>query len=786
MRRRHFLKGLVLGLAAADASARPAEEADTQVDRLDRKAARQALRATRLRVRVTSLSPPEVVELRSRSGGEGVGGEARRSVHLTEDGRTPALGDWSAWVDTGAVALVADDHVYVTFTAGRPERPPNRRGKPAPPPSMGAEFEVELESGGRTQKVSVRGPLGATGTVGLRAVPAGVQLLDLQELARLRLAAAGPAEAPPLRELSVVTDVVGFGRGFGYGIRSTDPALASQELEVVRRLAANGLRNRPELGAAATSPPIDAFSRARVLGTLGWPLEKPAGRRGPDRRCPSSPAAKEDATRRAEEFLRLAAAEAAPEVWVLTVDEIGSVFMQTPEKRQHPVVCPACIAAFRDYARARGATPATLGARDWEGVVPLDLFADGPYPDWDRSPALGRLAGLTAEFAGYATARVFEPIRTAFTAQRAAADATNAKVPRVYSYALRGNTFLREAHTLDFFDFYDHADDAAVYETSNREARVHQWDAYLCDVLRATAARRSMKIGVYVKPHRGAPVQRALAAVTRGASLLHWYTYGPDYGKGDAFSERAEVVTETRRAADLLRAAEPWVFGASPAVPARVAILKSETTQRWARMTTERAAAVLTSEDAKWGYSALRQAGVVLDAVDESHAERGELDRYSVVHAYGLHLRGRALEGLLAWTERGGTLVVTAGSLRRDESGVRRRDIDARLGLAERAALEVFVELPVTSAVPFPDLAVELREPPRPPGELHDRGAPKLPLRVAREPLRPLPGTEVLATFADGAAAITRRALGRGQVLVLGLLPGCEASVPLRRADWDL
>src|ERR1043165_5605369 len=91
-------------------------------------------------------------------------------------------------------------------------------------------------------------------------------------------------------------------------------------------------------------------------------------------------------------------------------------------------------------------------------------------------------------------------------------------IPHIYSFALRGNTFLMGGHSLDFFDFYRHADNAFVYETSNRDARVWQWDSYLCDVGRIVSQDQHIQFGIYIKPHRGAPIQRTLAAAARGAT----------------------------------------------------------------------------------------------------------------------------------------------------------------------------------------------------------------------------------------------------------------------------
>ncbi len=73
-----------------------------------------------------------------------------------------------------------------------------------------------------------------------------------------------------------------------------------------------------------------------------------------------------------------------------------------------------------------------------------------------------------------------------------------------------GNTFLMGGHSLDFFDFYRHADNAMVYETSNRDARVWSWDSYLCDVGRILTAKLQDRVRrLREAPSRGADPARA-------------------------------------------------------------------------------------------------------------------------------------------------------------------------------------------------------------------------------------------------------------------------------------
>ena len=46
--------------------------------------------------------------------------------------------------------------------------------------------------------------------------------------------------------------------------------------------------------------------------------------------------------------------------------------------------------------------------------------------------------------------------------------------------------------------------------------------------------------------------QRMLAAVSRGVRVIEWYTYVPDYSKGDSFSQSPELLERVAGAARFL------------------------------------------------------------------------------------------------------------------------------------------------------------------------------------------------------------------------------------------
>ena len=101
---------------------------------------------------------------------------------------------------------------------------------------------------------------------------------------------------------------------------------------------------------------------------------------------------------------------------------------------------------------------------------------------------------------------------------------------------------------------------------------------------RVVSAERGLRFGVYVKPHRGAPIQRTLSAVSRNARMLYWYTYGPDWAKGDTFAASPEALAATSKAARLIANSEDVLYGSSWSSPAQVAVVSPRSSEIWMRL----------------------------------------------------------------------------------------------------------------------------------------------------------------------------------------------------------
>lgn len=778
-----------------------------------------------MRVRLTAITPAEPSPIHWRYGGEGQGGDLIRGLFAKpgaeeNDSHELALGEWSSWTPFSSLARGRlPEMFFLTITAGQPgrvvDRLTGRRGEY----STDARFEIEFRYRDKViQRLVEHGPDGGTVTVviPLYRLAQGTPPDDPQFVAELTgvlqyatrraefLETLPWARGPLPRKYLLINNISGYGTGSGYGIRTTDKAVTWAELRSLRQLGVNGLRTPPEFlidllrnGDPRTAP----FRRGLLMPMMGFPV--PAYRAGrpvdPEAGCPFAAGVAERTRAAVDDSLTAVLDLPVDEVWGLTVDEIGAVVDLAPEGKAHLAVCPRCAAAFRAWLKAKGLQASDFGQQDFSAVRPLDVWqTEGPRP-WLSDPGAALTAYWTRDFNNYATAQLFTPLRNAVASanqrkrrQLAEGEQQSAAAgqPWVYSFALRGNTFLMKGHSLDFFDFYRHADNAIVYETSNRDPRIWSWDSYLCDVQRVVAERMGLARGIYIKPHRGAPLQRMLAAVSRGNTMIYWYTYGPDYHKGDSFSQNREVLALTSKAAHLLGAAEEVLYESSWMLPAEIALVKPETTQRWMNLLGDPPHVAAAWENAKWVYTALQHAHLPVDPLDEQMLATADLSPYKAIYVNGSHLTRAAAEALMRYVAAGGTLYTSGWGLVRDEANQPLRQLEPVLGLRGRREPEMWYRVQLYGAgtiEPYDDPRNQLAPPPVGARLLGGRifEASFVPL-VGREILDPQEDAEVLARFADGTAAVVRHRYGKGQAYVVALFPGLEYSAPVRVPEYNM
>lgn len=781
-----------------------------------------------VRSRVTAITPAKPVVIHYRYGGEGLGGNKGDGAF----GADLDVGEWSPAVPVVSLykgrPTEYPQRFFITVSAGEGGRPV--RGRPdhsnlMSGGSTGAEFEFEFSWRGKVLK-TIKEPAPDGGTAGL-FIPA-YRLADnrnpddpafLSELNGLlayanqradRLGASPFAKGPFPNLYPIVTDCQGYGNGIYYGIRYANRKVFDAECRTLRLLGVNGLASPyPFFVEAMTQPGSIAseFRRMMYLQLCGYVLP---GADAPDVGCPSGPSVPGLIAANLTNALARSIGLPVDEVWWRTEDEIGGITDRTAEGKHHLCICPRCAEAFRRYLQQQGLTPRDFGKQKWAEIAPANIWGEGRGAAAKAPPAVNgrvvdRYTGLTAwythRFHIVRSATMFTQVRDALRQLNAEkdkalatgdTDSAAAKRPYLYSFALRGCTFLTGGHSLDFFDFYRYADNAMVYETSDRDNRMLGWDSHLCDVGRMLGETENILFGIYIKPHRGGPIQRMLSAVSRDARMLYWYVYGPEYVKGDNFLFSPETVQQTHQAAALLGRTEDTLYKSAWMVPAEVAVVSPRTSESWWRLAdeTNSHAYVAAFENAKWVYSALQHAHVPVDPLDEGMLETRDLTRYKLIYINGIHLTRRAARNVAAWVHAGGTLYTSGIGLVRDEASQPLTELDPVLGLARRQVPEMWYKVKAYGSgkpEPFDDARFAIAPVPAT-AAIAGAGLFKgscMP-RIGREVLSPAKDTEVLATYADGAAAITRHPHGKGSAIVAGFFPGLEYSAKVRGDDWNM
>lgn len=447
-----------------------------------------------------------------------------------------------------------------------------------------------------------------------------------------------------------------------------------------------------------------------------------------------------------------------------------------------PTAATVKPAADADVRRAVADAAVDLSDEDAKKAGDDHTKADEPLTAAAVTPGRTLLASWSHWFHSYTTGHMYAEFRKAIDAHNAAkqaaldaGDTANpvARQPFVYSFALRGNTFLLGDHSLDFFNFYREADNAMVYETSNRDPRVWQWDSYLCDVGRSLQIHMGKRFGVYVKPHRGAAVQRTLAAIARGARMIFLYTYGADYAKGDSFSSSQTHLANCSKAMALVGRAEDWIADARFARPPEVAVVRDGTpnSAEW--------------EDGKWIYTALQHSHVQVDALDQVMLATNDLSRYKAIYVTGGHVRREAAVALRRYVEAGGVLFTGAGGLAHDFSGRPIPEMEEVLGVDGRRPVEAWGG-PIRR-YGASGLATFGAAPVHPAGhERIDSPWGEIVPRTGHEPLTPREGTEVVARFADGSPALLSHPFGKGRAYLSAIYAGLDYAAKVHRPDFDM
>ncbi len=825
-----LLACLALTCLVTPALAQTTTAPDVQVDLASHDETRLAVPAgLTLRARITAITPAEPTLIEWRFGGEGLGGNVTRGAfpHPSPDSSTtPKPLDLNQWSDSVPLASIvgkgpAPRKFFLTLKAGRPGKPRSPSDRTLEGYSTNVTVELEFSLDGKVIKTltekSLNGPTFGIVIPFERLTPgktaASPEFTDnltgllgyVQKRAAL-LEALSWAKDPLPRRFAFMTDLTGYAEGVGFAVRHNDPQIIDTEALTLRQIGVNGLRAAPSFlfdRVKKNDPDAQALLMGVFNGPLGFPVprfvkERPAT--AAEAGCPYAPgvpARTQELIARALTGLNLP----VKEVWTLTVDEIGAVVDTSPEGKPHLATCDHCAEGYRNLLKSKNVTPQDLGKSDWSQVRPINIWSKDPAaPPLDyANPQIALGAYYSKIFINTSTAKLYTSLRETIAKTNKAKqdaiaqgklDSPEARQPWLYSYALRGNTFLLGGHSLDFFDFYRLADNAFVYETSNRDPRVWQWDSYLCDVGRYIAGEQNLAQGLYVKPHRGAPIQRALTGIARGCTSIFWYTYGPDYAKGDSFSERPGDLLLCSKAAHMIAKAEDALYGAKWAQPAKIAIVKPFSSEIWMSLTKD---PVWTAafENAKWTHTGLTHAHLPVDAIDETALAAIDLSKYEVICYMGPNITRTAADKLSQWVKAGGSLYTSGYGLSRDEANQPLDSMLPVLGLTKRQPPSMWRSIPTYGAGTlsgFTDPKGQLSPLPADASITGSGAFSDTPLKpvVGREVLHPAPDTKVLARHNDQTPAATVNKYGKGEAWVVGFFPGLEYAATVHEGPWDM
>jgi hypothetical protein len=555
----------------------------------------------------------------------------------------------------------------------------------------------------------------------------------------------------------------GYGEGAGRAVRHTNPQIAADELRCLHLIGVNSLIQDQSERAADPAGVGEQFRRM-YWGRLGG-----NGKQLPAGECPFEPARR--GKNGAEEIVDEAKRVGARESWAQMGDEIGVA------AKEHLATCARCGAEFRKYLQGEHVALEELGAGSWDEVRPYVIWREAGAEGGKRSKKDAPATAPTnaAEALHYYYTYRFMTYATAPRFASAAAAMGRAQVPM---FSMLAPTPSWGGHSLDWNEFFDlKANSAIVFETSNTDAQVWQLESYLAEMARGISERHGgLPMGCLVKPHRGAPLQRMLSVVARGVTAIEWYTYGPDYAKGDSFSQRPELLEAVGRADRFLAQSEGYLYGARRAQAAEVALVFPRSSEIWEKS----AGAVTSLEDAKWVYLALAHAHVPVDVLSEQQLGEGNLERYKCIYVVGPNLRRDAGEQLLRWTRGGGTLWTDAGGLGRDESN-RPSAISRALFSGEGRDVECWDRV-----VPYHAIDLQAFDESRAPEAARMAIGGKSFVAAIGRQVTGGDGWEIGARFADGHAAVTTKAMGKGRVVAARFYAGLAYSSAVRRANFDM
>ncbi len=444
---------------------------------------------------------------------------------------------------------------------------------------------------------------------------------------------------------------------------------------------------------------------------------------------------------------------------------------------------PGKVAAFREFVKAHGETPGSLGLANWDMVKPLNVLSadvaiqigvlpkESPKTD-QQVILLKKLYWYSLRFRSDEGIRSFAQKTTELKAALGKEVETTANLGGMHPFywmhqAAFIDSFKANAMSLAWSEDYTYCQPEGSRLVVDFEA----------SYLRKGASYNDTRMMFYCMPHfpGNTPqhlLQNAVMLWGQNVKDLDWFDCSPDAFTTEnyvAFRGGLPTWKVIRTVSGMAGLIEDELLPARPlATP--IAMLLSEASDVWelegksqGDVAPGSVATNVSQEERKNIWYALRLAGYRVDMLTESDVKEGLLKKYRVVYVCGQNLERKAGAEIRDWVQSGGILVGTAGAARKDEFDERQSELDDIFGrgsqksyLQYRGALRAKIELLFEKAKDQMQI-----------------GTTTIDVYCSKEEFQPAIGVDVLGRYkADQSPAWIKQASGKGVAYYCGILPG--------------
>ncbi|MCW3052198.1 MAG: Beta-galactosidase trimerization domain protein [Chthonomonadales bacterium] len=470
----------------------------------------------------------------------------------------------------------------------------------------------------------------------------------------------------------------------------------------------------------------------------------------------------------------------------------------------------AAVTAFREFVRAEGETPQTLGVAGWEQVRPLSALSaevavqTGVLPT--GTPKTDAETGRLKRLFWYSS--LFRIRRGVETFAAKTQEFQTLLGPDVRTSANLGGQhpfyWMSQASFIDSFRGGAMSlawSEDYTYTQPEGSRLIADFDAAY---LRKGASYHHTPMMFYCMPHYpgNSPqllLQNVVMQWANNVKDIDWFQAGPDAWSTEnyiAYRGGMPMWKMLRTVSGMAGLIEDDLVPAN-VEPTPIAMLLSASSDLWeveggsqndlhpaAGSQPASKASNISQEERKAIWYALRQAGYRVDFVTENDVKAGLLKNYRALYVCGANLERQAAEGIREWVRTGGVLFATAGAARKNEFDELLTTLDEALGRGTqiqyqryrgplRARLELLFEKPLDRLTVSADPAMPASPSPS-----------DFDALCSQERFHANPVARVLARYrSDKSPAFVEMGFGKGMGYYIGTLPGqayLKPALPIR------